>query len=131
MEGESLGAGANLNITEGLLKVKAGSGSGDGTWRASERESLKDGGRKCFPRKSPEARLALTVPSSLQQSGVNSFCPLPFYPRSKKTQRMQPPLSPFHFHREGQATLRIFLYTSFPLNSGFWFGGFVCLFSAN
>lgn len=84
MEWESLGAGANLNITEGLLKVKAGSGIGDGTWRASERESLKDGGRECFPRKSPEARLALTVLSSPQQPGVNSFCPLPFYSRSKE-----------------------------------------------
>ena len=82
MEGESLGAGANLNITGELLKVKAGSGSGDGTWRASERESLKDGGRGCFPRKFPEARLA-TMPSSPQQPGVNSFCPLLFYPRSK------------------------------------------------
>lgn len=86
LEGESLGAGANLNITGELLKVKAGSGSGDGTWTASERESLKDGGRGCFPRKFPEARLAPTMPSSPQQPGVNSFCPLPCYPRSKDSQ---------------------------------------------
>lgn len=133
MEGESLGAEANLNITEELLKVKAGSGSGNGTWRASERESLKDGGRGCVPRKSPEARLAPTVPSSPQQPGVKSFCPLPVYPRSKDTANAastQPlplpqgrPSCPENFPTYSISFKQRFLVLVFCL--------FVCLFSAN
>lgn len=127
MEGESLGAGANLNTTEELLKVKAGSGSEDGTWRASERESLKDGGRRCFPRKSPEARLAPPVPSSLQQPGVKSFCPLPFYPRSKDTVN-EASTQPLPLPQGRPSCPENFPTYSISFKPRFWFWCFVCLF---
>lgn len=118
LEGESLGAVAKSNITEELWRPRLASGSRDGTWRESEREFLKGGGRGCFSRMSPNARPYLTCVVLLPAS-----CPLPLDSTSKDTISAAPtqPLS----HREGQADLRILSHTPFPLTSSFF------CFSAN
>lgn len=127
-----LGQGANLNITEELLKVKAGSGSEDGTWRASERESLKDGGKTVLPQEVSRGQTSSTCAIFWQQPGVKSFCPLPFYPRSKDTVNEASttlslpqgrPSCPENFPTYSISFKQRFLVLVFCL--------FVCLFSAD